>query len=363
MKFMYQTYKPLFNKHISNQLNNAADRLGKKLNQLKIAELAISQYNAQYLAHDHLNNLTSTLQKYVYILGSCIQSTQLPINEITFLEYGGGIGILSLLAREVGVKSVLYNDIYNISVQDAQNIATHLGLTANHYIPGDIDDVINYLKNNNIACHAVGSYDVIEHVYDIDVFLKKLSSLSKAKNFTLFMSSGANTLNPRIKNKLIKHHHEHEYQTRQTTSGHKQRDCLEGFLSVRRNIIKEYAPALSNAELNHLAQATRGKIKNDIHTTIDTYKKNKLLPAIPITSDTCDPHTGNWSEHLLDPYHLKNILYKQGLDAQVLCGYYGHQSRTIKKYVCNLFNACITFAPTTLALRLAPFYTIYGKKN
>jgi 2-polyprenyl-3-methyl-5-hydroxy-6-metoxy-1,4-benzoquinol methylase len=351
-------------KNLTSEINTAASRLYKKLKTLNTATLSISDYNRNYLIKDHLGNLTRTLQKYSYILFSSVQATGLPLSDITFLDYGGGIGILALLAREAGIKTVLYNDIYAVSCDDARTLGRTLAIEADHYITGDIDDVIIYTKNNTLACNIIASYDVIEHVYNIDTFLKKITELSTAKRFTVFMSSGANIYNYRIRKTLQKHHEEHEYADRIDALGdHKQRDCLESFFSVRKKMIQEFAPSLSEDELVILARATRGKIKNDILRVVSEYKEKTILPAVPLTTDTCDPYTGNWSEHLMDPYQLKTVLEKEGFYTKVLCGLYGRQHHTFKNYITTSLNNVISYIPTKIGLRIAPFYTIFGVRR
>ncbi|OGB96978.1 hypothetical protein A3F06_01340 [candidate division TM6 bacterium RIFCSPHIGHO2_12_FULL_36_22] len=358
MQFSYRAARLPKNPDLSQKINAATERLHDKLSTFNFATIDISDYNKNYLFQDHLSNLTRTLQKYSYILSWALASTKRPLKDIAFMEYGGGIGILSLLAKEVGIGTVLYNDIYPVSCQDAQEIGKALGCEAQAYIPGDIDEVIEFIQKEKLSCDAVASYDVIEHVYDIELFLNKLKQLSTG-NLSIFMSSGANGCNPRIKKALTKLHHQHEYEDRLNLWGHKKRDCLQSFFNERKLMIQQYRPQYTENLVYTLAKATRGMMKQDIHACINKYEQTKILPAIPMGSDTCDPHTGNWSEHLMDPYRLIEILKENGFEATVIPGYYGYNHSNLKNKLSSALNGSISLIPG-LGLKIAPFYSLSG---
>lgn len=125
-------------KQIINMVNEAADRLYYKLEAIEIESLGISDYNKKYFGY-LLKNLRSNLQKYAYILVWSITKMDIPLNKFVFLDYGGGSGMLSLLAKECNIGTVIYNDIYHISARDAESIGKSIGNQADYYIPGDID--------------------------------------------------------------------------------------------------------------------------------------------------------------------------------------------------------------------------------
>ncbi len=156
-----------------SKIRSAADRLFQKLRILDLTTLNISNYNKRYLK-EKLANLRRELDRYSCILAWTLKNSAITLNNHIFLEYGGGTGLLSLFAKELGIGTVIYNDIYDISCQDAKTLANILKLEADNYVHGDIDDVLEFFKTININCSVITSYDVIEHIYDIKSFLRKL---------------------------------------------------------------------------------------------------------------------------------------------------------------------------------------------
>lgn len=362
MEFIYDYAHLPKNKESLNDINMAAKALSNKLLSINIKSLDISDYNKSYLGH-HLGHLRDTLQKYSYILSWSIASANVPLDEFVFLEYGGGIGILSLLAKEAKIGTVLYNDIYDVSCRDAEFLAKCIGLPADYYIHGEIQDVIDFLQSNSLHCDAVASYDVIEHIYDIETFFKMIGMLSSG-SLVVFMSSGANAFNPIIRNRLMKQQYEIEHKDREKKWGHKERDTTRSYLSIRKEMIREYNKELSKEEIEQLAVNTRGMIESDIYKCVDNYLKTGRFPKDPChPTNTCDPYTGNWAEHLMDPYYLKNILSKEGFEVKILSGFYGTPQNILKKLAGKLLNIIIyTFNFNKQGIRIAPFFTIYAKK-
>ena len=308
-----------------------------------------------------MGNTLSSLQKYSYIL-SWSTASGVSLNKFVFLDYGGGAGILSLLAKELKIGTVIYNDIYPISCKDAKVIGELVGNQADYYVPGDIDTVIDFLRTNAIACNSVVSNNVIEHIYDIEGFLKKLCLLSDT-SLNVVMASDGSIFNPLIRKSSTKKQLEAEYKDCQKEWGHKERDCLRAYLKVRQKMILNYSRDLTQEEVDRLARSTRGMIQADIKKSVDEYLKTGEFPREPVhPTNTCDPYTGNWEEHLMNPYHLKTVLSKVGFKARVLSGYYGHPKNVAKRMLANFLNLAIRIFRKQ-GIRIAPFFMIYGRKE
>lgn len=359
MKFHYKNAL-LPDDRVVKDINAAAGRLHDKLSKLDIEELDISDQNRGYL-RNHFENIRFTLQTYSYLLSWSVAHSGVPHDEFVFIDYGGGCGILSLLAKELGLGTVIYCDIYEPSCRDARVLGQTLADEADYYVHGDIDELKGFLRANSMACDAIASYDVIEHIYDIESFLVKLSDLSEGP-FNVVMSSSANARNRRRARSLTKFHITAEYEGRERKSWYKESYCTRPYVEVRKEIISGHAPRLSNPQVERLVQATRGLIESDIKQVVDEYVKTGEICREPDhPTNTCNPYDGNWVERLMDANHLKDVLSKQGFKVKVLSGYYGSQNNRLREFAAVLLNCLISLLKEK-GLFLARFYTIYARK-
>ena len=362
-KFLYPNFiLNKYNGELKEKIANASLNLARKLENLDINSLNISDYNKRYFS-SYLVNLKGTLQRYTYLLLLCIKESSVSLDKFVFLDYGGGSGILSLLAKELKIGTVIYNDIYDVSCQDALILAKTIANEADYYIHGDIDKVVKELNLNNLQCNAVVSYDVIEHIYNLESFFENLD-LVMAKQGKIVMQSTANSLNPIISRNRIKLQKYREYNDRIAQYGHKERDSLKSYFSLRQEIIKSYNNQLEETQINLLAQKTRGLIKKDIITCVDTYIKTGELPReLDHLSNTCDPYTGNWAEHLIKPQYFEKLLNKLNFELTILAGYYSpNHNRILVNFIKNYLNFMIRILQQK-NLIISSSYIIYGIKK
>ena len=200
MNFLIKSRNLPSNQTLLKEIDLAATRLYRKLKNLDVDALHISEYNKNYFTK-LLVNIKGNLQKYSYLMSFCLLRNKKSLNDFIFVEYGGGSGLFSLLGKEIGIGTVIYNDIYDVSCRDAKEIANSIGNTADEYIYGEIREIIDYFKQNSIQCDALGSNNVIEHIYDIEDFLHQLTLLSE-NGLTIVLGTGTNPFNP-IKKKLL----------------------------------------------------------------------------------------------------------------------------------------------------------------
>ena len=304
-------------KNLCKEIDSCAKIVFKKLHLIEIDKLNISDYNKRYLSGK------TWLDMYKY---SCIMYASLSanVNITNFIDYGGGTGLLSLLAIECGIKNVYYNDIYDVSVSDANEIASALGYKRKAYVEGDIEQVISFCGQTGILFDAVASYDVLEHIYDLECFFKKFKKILNPK-YIVIMETGANPYNTDIFNSLTAGHFKIEYLHRDYVYGHKERDNLAAYFDLRLQIIDQYITSrnydLSKPEQIGLSFLTRGMVKEDIENALDEYMSSGALPVSDFFGsfehNTCDPFTGNWAEHIIDYEKLKIMLNKFGYEVKI----------------------------------------------
>ncbi len=361
MNFMYNYARFPQNAHLLTAVNAAASSLFDKLISLNISALDISDYNKQYLAK-YQRKLRTNLQRLSYVLSWALAAGNKKWSDMALVDYGGGSGLLSLLAKECRLGTVIYSDIYDVSCRDAEIIAQNLDAKADHYVCGDIEEVSAFLKANALGCDVFVSCDVIEHVYNLEDFFEALHGLADGR-FSLALTTHANPLNPVISRILMRKQREAELQDRENKAGHKQRDSLKSYLRIRTEMIQNHSNgALGPEEIEQLAGATRGLIEADLKRAVDDYLRTKRLPALlRHPTNTCDPYTGNWADRLTDSHELKRLLANAGFKVEILSCYYGRPKNFAKKILANFLDMAIV-AFGKQGLRLAPYFLICGQK-
>jgi len=153
-------------RQLLDQIAFAQIRLHDRLINLDTKSLNISEYNQRYLG-SKISNLKGTLQLYGRLLYLAVKNSHVSAEDFVLVDYGGGSGVLSFLAAEMGIGTVIYNDIYDVSCTDVGSLSNALGLTLDHIVCGDVDELVSYLRENAISIDAITSYDVLEYIYDV----------------------------------------------------------------------------------------------------------------------------------------------------------------------------------------------------
>lgn len=334
----------------------AEARLEEKLLRLDLKSLHISDYNQRYLG-GYLTRLKSTLQLYGRLIRLSLDGLTIRPEDVVWLDYGGGSGLLSCLASETGLGTVLYNDLYDVSCADVGRLSEALGLKLDHIICGDVEDVAAYLRRHSISIQAIVSYDVLEHIYDVASHFCALKRLQDAP-FRMIYASGANIANPRYVYSVKKKQIEAEYRDRERIWGHKERDCLQAFLEVRKKMIAACAPDLDGGHVEQLARATRGLIQRDIETCVAEFRRRGSISyRIEHPTNTCDPYTGNWCEHLMEFDWLERTLREEGIAAEIQPGRYGRAGSRLSRSVKACLDATMGFLGKR-GMFLAPYYVV-----
>ncbi|MFB0564868.1 MAG: hypothetical protein ACETWK_04235 [Candidatus Aminicenantaceae bacterium] len=362
-------YEPFYNfgktirsRELYKLLMTAINSLFNELQNIKPLDLNISKYNRRYFL-EKLANLKSELVRDAYIVGSILCDSRTSLDDFVLIEYGGGIGLLSLLSKKLGIGNVLYNDIYDVSCEDAREIAQTLECEAEHYIQGGIDELVRFCHRHKIKADGIVSYDVIEHIYNIDDFLRKLHLISH-EGTAMMHASGANIFYYPYVKSVTKEQKEIEAKGREKKLENKKRDSLLSYSQERKKIIKDYSPSLNESEVARMVTNTRGLMRDDILKCVDQYINCKEFPKlIEHPTNTCDPYTGDWMEHLMNPYYLQETLSFNGFYARVIPSYRTEGNNFIKNILINIVNYIIRKSNTRYCLYFCSFYSIYTKYN
>jgi hypothetical protein len=326
------------NKYRDN-IRLAAESLSLRLKSLKGGELPLSALGLHQF-NDAIINPDSRLWVYCDIIERIQRLVNKPIGDIKVVDYGGGLGLLSLLCREYGFAEISYVDIHEPSVRDAEIVATQLGLAADRYISGGAEQLVEAFSKLQITCDVVASFDVVEHVFDLDALFNTLFKVP-GEQIYLVMGTGANVHNPRLRRIERAKHAVAEKCDVPKKWGSEQRDANISYLKARYRIIRNYSPELLDKDVDFIANITRGLIEPQIVACVDEYRRTG---AIGYRSDdptnTCCPVTGYWAEHLVPVEKYLEYLSKAGFVGRIHGGPYNPYGRwsSMRLFVNALIN-------------------------
>ena len=289
--------------------------------------IAISEYYKSYFKKQ-----VAQPDYQLYILNEILETAASQLNkpkeDATLVDFGGGTGLLSQLARFKGWGKVIYVDIYAIATKDAQALAQVTGLEADEYLTGGLAEL-------HSVPDALVSMDVIEHIYDLKQFFDTAFRLNP--NLIQVHVTGANTYNPLVRRKLMKTHFQNEFKDRPFASDSKIRDEHRAFFNVRKEWVKKhYGNVYTDKEITEIATNSRGLTFDILRDLLN----NAQIPKPPKhPSNTCDPHTGNWSERLLTQKELNNFLSDTNWKTRYkTLKYNTHNKRGIKLWIVQFAN-------------------------
>lgn len=327
---------------------------------MDVDAIPLSDYNRRYLC-TYREDLGLALRRYAQLIAWSLEESPEPLGANVFLDYGGGTGLMSMLAKASGVGTVVYNDIYNVSCADAQTLATEVDAAADRYICGDIGDLTAILRDEEITINAVASFDVIEHIYDISGFFDALPGLTPGP-LSIAMFTNANPYNPLVARNLRRVHHRAEYIDREKEPGWKERDSNRSYVSLRRGIIREIAPDLDDTTVEGLAQATRGLCEPDIRLAVSDYLVTGRMRAPDHPTNTCDPSTGNWAEQLIDLCALRDRLKTLGFRSEIRSGIYEETGTPIRQSLKKTLNRGLPHL-REMGRYFAPSIIVYARRD
>ena len=329
-------------------INEKANHLYQKLSVLDISDTAIDKFGKYYFTNHHGGNrLYFSVHSSVHIIYHAVKKTNKQISDITFIDYGAGLGTLFLLAGLVGFKKVYFNDYFLQWAGYAGIICDKLEIHIDDFISGDIDAVIDYGKTNKISFDIVASRNVIEHIYDLRSFYSKLyqSDLTTV----CYATTTANYHNIAMR---LKHYWLHNKIER--TAYRKQRE----------EYIKELLPGISQKDLMQLVTLTRGRAFADFSNTIDLYFNKRAIPPVEfLGNNTCDCKTGVWAEHLITRKNYLVIIQTAGFSAEYTAGFWDtHYKYQVVNFFTRFLNMIIKFSGKK-GYWFAPFVNVIASKK
>lgn len=328
-------------------IETQAQILYRKISELPINNMNLPEIPLEYYSGKHNDRKFFSVQTAAELLYRSIKLSKKTVSEIIVMDYGAGMGSLFLLAKMIGCKMVVYNDIIPDMTEGARIVADYLKIPIDVYITGDHKETIKVLQEKQINCDIVLSRNVVEHIYDLDDFYSDMAA--GLPDALIYFSTTANFQNPAM---LWFHKRVH-------------RNAEVTYLPQRRKLIRKQLPDITDMEVEALAVATRGLAMYDFDEAMARYKNNKTVPDPFIHyTNTCDPENGLWAEHIIPVATYKKIIESKGYRLTVLPAFWDtHNKSGLKNVVGKVMNLAGTLLGDKAGLKTTAFIYIIAEKK
>lgn len=341
---------------------NMNRRFFNKFKSINADDLKVSSYFKKNIKIK-IRNLKYEVKKYTHILKTLFRFNEKSLSDYVFVDYGAGYGLLALMAKEMGVGTVIYNDINESYKNDFDELSKSIGIPCDYLHVGDIDSLNSYLKENHLKVNGLASYDVLEHIYDIEEWVYKLNQMP-SENLVVVKGSGANLENPDIAYPLMMSSYYNENNDREFQEGSNEVDCYESYLKAREKIIRNNFSDLDDIMVELLAIKTRGKRVEDIIQLVSKYIKSGQMPIeIDHPTNTCNPYTGSWDEHFIDHNYLTELFTENGFQTHIESGIIDNKFSLSIHYIQRKYYNFKIESGSNQYIRYAPSYNVIARKN
>ncbi|MCM8795288.1 MAG: class I SAM-dependent methyltransferase [Candidatus Omnitrophica bacterium] len=279
-----------------------------------------------------------------------LRLAKIDLKDKIVLDAGCGAGLDLFIFYFLGAKKVFGLDINKEEIDFIEKLKSKLGL--NSLIVSCADAANLHFSDESID--LIFCHETISHINNVDGFFKEAKMVLKREG-VLLISDANNLCNPYIRYKTYKIWNCFENgPPRKNIFGHR---VLFPYTEARKRVIRDCSPNLNEKEVELLAKATSGKIKDEIIEAVKKYLEEKELPKnfYHYGNPPIEPLSGSYIERLFNPKDLVNRLSSFGFNSRYYAFFTG---RTILKMINPLF-----LRSSPISIYLARSFIIIAKKK
>lgn len=322
-------------------LQAKSEQLFVLMHHIDIESLGLTEHGKKYFLGSHFKRMFFSIQTSAHLLYNSITLSKKSVKDMVIMDYGAGMGSLYILAKMIGCKQVIHNDILEEWKNNAQQLAQAIHIDVDEYIVGNIEDTLIALKEKKIVCDIITSRNVVEHIYKLDEYYKLIDQYQPKA--IVYSSTTANFNNPAMNLQHVLLHNKLE----------------KIFIQQRKEYIKTNFTNLDEKTVDLLALHTRGYERSEVTACIRNYINNGILPAKNyFYTNTCELDYGVWAENLL-PFSIHKQMAEVGNSQCIIKpGFWDtHYQKPWKNAMGAFFNILISITPI-IGFLLAPFIYI-----
>lgn len=283
------------------------------------------------------------------------------IRRARVLDVGCGFGWGAVLLAAVGENTIVANDVRSSMIDvvddrlaELRKRGIELPITT---LLGDICGLS--LPENSFD--AVHSSEAIEHVHDLPRMFRVIRQLLRPGGRGVFLND-SNALHPATRERTmrmwVKRDTSRDYIEELKQERPIENAEIEPYAFMRRRIIEEQRPDLSEESVLAIASASAGMTSRDICTFLSDYRLGGSLPEPPSLSWCRNPLTEEYCERLLDPFEIATMARESGLRARV----WHYQFNRFPLNYLNLANGYPSPWLNRLMFRVRPHFAVVVEK-
>jgi len=346
----------LMNQEFSAHINSFL----QKLDLINVDEISTSPLVKEYL-QSVLQQRNYYTKIYAFVLRNTLTKSKKKTDEITLLDFGCGNGLLAIFAKHCGIKTVYGCDFNQDFVEAAKALSRAININVDDWFVSNEEELLNTC--NALKLDVIIGTDVIEHIYNLNVFYKNIFLLNPTI-ITGFTTASVydNYFKRRGLYKLMQQDETIGSNAFHATS----KDEYAGlaYIEIRKKLIAQTFPQLQQNVIDILASATRGLRKNDIEVFVNKYFQTRIISDVLSTNkfNTCDPITGNFTERILTLKEYKLLYHSNQFSLEVISCFYGANGKGMKSIVQKVLNVFIKiFNKIFLSRTVSPLILLVGK--
>ncbi len=322
-------------------LQAKSEQLFVLMHHIDIDSLGLTEHGKKYFLGSHFKRMFFSIQTSAHLLYNSITLSKKSVKDIVIMDYGAGMGSLYILAKMIGCKQVIHNDILEEWKNNAQLLAQAIHIDVDEYIVGNIEDTLIALKEKKIVCDIITSRNVVEHIYKLNEYYKLIHQYQPKA--IVYSSTTANFNNPAMNLQHVLLHYKLE----------------KIFIQQRKEYIKTNFTNLDEKTVDLLALHTRGYERSEVTVCINNFINKGIVPAKNYYyTNTCEMDYGVWAENLL-PFSIHKQMAAVGNSQCIIKpGFWDtHYQKSWKNAMGTIFNKLIAITPV-IGFILAPFIYI-----
>jgi SAM-dependent methyltransferase len=274
------------------------------------------------------------------------------------LEVGCGFGWDAVGLSKVGNNEVVASDILPSMIDGMSGCLEAMAAKGETINVSPLQGDICKLDLDNESFDGIFSTEAIEHVHDLGLMFDRCFSLLKPGG-TMVLVNDSNKFNPEARA-----HSWDEWDDRDNSWEHVEwlkkevrpveHANAKPYGVMREEYIRSIDTGLSDEDVAKLREATAGLIYPDLDAAVAAYKKDGTLPVRDEYRWCRNPETGEYSERLLDPFELVDMLKARGFKVEL--------RHLFRKFPFRLLNSNgIRFVQEKLFNKRAHFVIVASK--